>query len=84
MTDATHQGVGGQSAAQIMAQIRADAYARGRKDAFEEAAKKLDRWDQFKWRGIDIEDAMDIAAQIAAAIRALSDAQLLDRPGEGE
>ncbi len=103
MSDATHQGVGGQSAAQIMAQIRADAYARGRKDAFEEAAKvaddlgggRVERNPDGSLRTYDMNckhdrgsatlNAMRVRAHtIAQAIRALSDAQLLDRPGDGE
>lgn len=58
---------------------RNEELADARNAALEEAAKVAARWERFKWNGIDIDDARDVSAQIAQAIRALASDPLLDR-----
>ena len=58
--------------AETLAQVPA-AIAEARRQALEEAAKVAARWDKFRWNGIDIDDARDVSAQIAQAIRNMKD-----------
>lgn len=67
--------------AETLAQVPA-AIAEARRQALEEAAKVVDRWEKFKWNGIDIDDARDVSAQMAQSIRNLASDPLLDRQGK--
>ena len=78
---AVPSGDGPEAAARI--QALETSLAEARRQALEEAAKVAARWDKFRWNGIDIDDARDVSAQIAQAIRALAD-PLLDRQGDGK
>jgi hypothetical protein len=45
----------------------------GINEGLDMAAKVAARWDKFRWNGTDIDDARDVSAQIAQAIRSMKD-----------